>query len=389
MVKIFLKKNEDGRILSGHQWIFSNEIGKIDGNAETGDLVSVYNAKDLYLGSGFYNKNSLISVRLLGKSFADNIHSYIKESIRNANEYRKSIYPLRNSYRLAFSESDFLPGLIIDKYNDTYVLQIYSAGMQKNISHVSDVLQNELNAKNIFSQNEPYFRKLEGLSEENETYLGEIGSELISDGKISYKINFSSSQKTGFYFDQCDNREYIERFVKAKNVLDAFCNSGGFGLHAARAGAESVSFVDSSESEIENAKQNYSLNSLKTKANFVTSDVFDHFEKCISERKKFDIIIIDPPAFAKSRKSIPTAIKGYSKLNRLALLCVKKGGYLTTSSCSYHIKEEDFLEAIIKASQKAGRTIQLIYKNGASLDHPQIPAMEETTYLKFAVFKVS
>jgi 23S rRNA (cytosine1962-C5)-methyltransferase len=360
----------------------------MEGEVNTGDLISVYNSRDIYLGSGFYNKNSLISARLLGKFFADDISVYIKEAIHKANEYRKKVYPGRNSYRLCFSESDFLPGLIIDKYNDTYVLQVYSAGMQKNIGHVIHVLKDELNAKNIFSQNEPYFRKLEGLPEEDEIYLGEIGSESISDGRISYKIDFSDSQKTGFYFDQCDNRKFIERFVKDKNVLDAFCNSGGFGLHAAHAGAKAVTFVDSSETEIENAKENYALNSFKDKAGFVTSDVFDYFEKCIYERKKFDIIMLDPPAFAKSRKSIPTALKGYTKLNKLALSCTSKEGYLATSSCSYHIKEEDFHWAVIKAAQKAGKTVQLIYKNGAALDHPQIPAMEETKYLKFLVYRV-
>ncbi|MCI0449495.1 MAG: class I SAM-dependent rRNA methyltransferase, partial [Chlorobi bacterium] len=345
MAKLFLKKNEDKRIRRGHLWVFSNEVLKIEGEAENGDVVSLCDAKGSELGKGFYNKNSLITLRLLNKSFNGDFYSYSKQMILNALNTRKIFYPKRNSYRLIFSESDFMPGLIIDKYNDSYVLQVYSYGMEKNIGSLENVLINELKAKNIFTKNEPYFRKLEGLPEKDKTYIGEISSELIDDGKIKYKIDFSKSQKTGFYLDQSDNREFIERIVSGKSVLDAFCNSGGFGLHAAYSGAESVTFIDSSETEIENAKSNFELNSFKTQAEFITVDVFNYLEKCIKENKKFDVVIIDPPAFAKSRKSIPTAIKGYVKLNRLALSIVNEGGFLASSSCSHHVKHADFIEA--------------------------------------------
>ena len=389
MAKIFLKKNEEHRIRTGHYWVFSNEIEKLEGTAETGELVELFDSKGTLLGTGFYNKSSLISVRLLEKSFKVDISEYIKNSLLNAYQYRKSIYPNRNSYRLVFSESDYLPGLIVDKYNDTYVLQVYCAGMHLNISLVVNVLKDKLGALNIFTRNEPYFRKLEGLTEEDEVYLGSVGTEIISDGKLSYSIDFASSQKTGFYFDQCDNREFIHKITGGRSVLDIFSNSGGFGMHAVSAGAASVIFVDSSENEIENCRNNYSLNKLTSKAEYIVSDVFDYLEKSIAAGAKSDVVMIDPPAFAKSRKSIPTALKGYVKLNKLALGCINPGGYLVTYSCSYHIKEKEFIESVTKAAEKAGKNIQLIYKNGASLDHPQIPAMEETSYLKYLVFKVS
>jgi 23S rRNA (cytosine1962-C5)-methyltransferase len=260
--------------------------------------------------------------------------------------------------------------------------------MQKNIYAVVDVLKNEFNAENIFSRNEPYFRKLEGLSEEDDIYFGSVGEEIIDEGDMKYKIDFTNSQKTGFYFDQSDNRKFTEKIVEGKSVLDAFCSSGGFGLHAAKAGASSVTFVDSSKTEIENVKYNYTLNNLKNESEFIESDVFDYLDSCNSLNKKFDVVILDPPAFAKSRKSIPTAIKGYVKLNKLALTIVKEGGYLVTSSCSHHIKQNDFIEAVTSASAKAGKAIQLIHLAGASLDHPRLPSMEETSYLKFAVFRV-
>jgi 23S rRNA (cytosine1962-C5)-methyltransferase len=389
LTKLFLKKNEEHRILNGHQWVFSNEIAKIDGPAESGDLIDVHTSAGSKLGSGFYNKNSLIAVRILHNSFDGNLSEFFRKLILTAYNYRKSIYPQRNSYRLVFSESDYLPGLIIDKYNDTYVLQVYCFGMQKNINQVVNVLKDVLNAKNIFSRNESYFRRLEGLPEENELYSGSIENEEINDGKISYNIDFTNSQKTGFYFDQYDNREFIEKLVNGKSVLDAFCNSGGFGMHAVFAGAKSITFADSSKTELENAKSNYELNKLDAEPVFIESDIFDYLNKCINENGKFDVVMIDPPAFAKSKKSVPSALKGYAKLNKLALSCIAKNGYLVSSSCSNHINESDFLDAIAKAAAKTGKTIQLIYRNGASLDHPQIPAMEETSYLKFAVFLVS
>jgi len=388
LAKLFLKKNEDKRIRNGHLWVFSNEVAKSDSSLENGDIVTLYDAGGQIIGSGFYNKSSLITVRLLAKSYHDSFYDYADLMITNALRLRKELYPKRNSFRLIFSESDFMPGLIIDKYNDTFVLQVYCFGMEKNISSVIKVLKDKLRAVNIFSRNEPYFRKLEGLPEEDSVYLGSAGREAIDDGFVKYEIDFATAQKTGFYFDQCDNREFICRISNGKNVLDAFCNSGGFGLHAARAGAGFVTFMDSSAAEIENAKRNFTANSFKCETEFIVSDIFVYLEKCIDAGRKFDIVMIDPPAFAKSRKSIGAALKGYVKLNKLALACVGEDGFLVSSSCSHHIMQQDFIKCICTAAEKSGKTVQEIYYNGASLDHPQIPAMEETSYLKFAVFKV-
>lgn len=388
MPSIFLKKNEDKRIRKGHLWVFSNEIAKIDGSPENGSIAELYDHNKEYLGSGFYNKNSLIALRLLGSGYNGDISSYIKSSLNQAYSLRKELYPNRGSYRLCFSESDLLPGLIIDKYNNSYVLQVYCFGMYVNLEHVIAYLKDELKAENIFTRNDMYFRKLEGLPEEDNLYHGEAGSETIDDGKLKFNINFSASQKTGFYFDQCDNREFIEKISGNKNVLDAFCNSGGFGLHAAHAGAGYVTFVDASENEIANAEKNFTLNNSSAENDFIVMDVFDYLGKCIDAGRKFDIVMIDPPAFAKSRKSIPTALKGYAKLNKLAVSCIGSNGYLVTSSCSHHISKTDFLEAVVTGAAKAGRNLQLIHYNAASLDHPSLPAMDETTYLKFAVFKV-
>lgn len=389
LAQVHLKKNEEHRIKSGHLWVFSNEIARLEGEAENGDLVEIYDFKGNLLGIGFYNKNSLIAARLLSRSKIEDLADFFKEKLLRAFELRKSLYPERGSFRLLFSESDYMPGLIIDKYNSTYVLQIYSFGMQKNIQKITDVLKNELNAENIFSKNEGYFRRLEGLAEEDEIYLGSIKSETIDDGSVKYKIDFSSGHKTGFYFDQADNRNFIEKISKDRSVMDAFCNSGGFGLHAAHAGAGKVTFLDGSSVEIENARGNFQLNNLTQEAEFITGDVFDVFSGMLEVKQKFDVVMIDPPAFAKNKKSLPMAQKGYEKLNRMALGLVQQGGYLVTSSCSYHLNRDSFVQIIGSAAQKAGRQVQLIHFSGASLDHPRLPAMEETAYLKFAVLKVN
>lgn len=388
MANVILKKSEDRRIKQGHLWIFSNEILKVEGEPVNGELVNVFDFQNNFLGKGFYNKHSLISVRLISRKKEFELKDLFRERILKAYNFRKLVYPNRDSFRLVFSESDLMPGLIIDKYNDTYVLQINSVGIEKNIDTIVDILSKELNAKNIFTKNEEYFRQLEGLPVVDKIYKGDISEEIISDGEVNYRIDFKSSHKTGFYFDQCDNRIFVSKFCKDKKVLDCFCNSGGFGLNAAKQGAKSITFVDSSKKEIENAENNFRLNNFSCDSKFVNSDVFDFLEDCISKNEKYDIIIVDPPAFAKNKKSLPTAIKGYEKLNRLAMSVLNSNGILFTSSCSFHLKEEVFISIINNASHKLNMKIQIFYFNNASLDHPFLPSMEETVYLKFAGVRV-
>lgn len=387
--KLYLKKHEEKRIHMGHLWVFSNEIERLPEEASNGDMVEVFDARGNFMGTGFYNKNSLISVRMLSRNPIGDFYNFVKEKLLNALQLRKICYVDREAFRLVFSESDFMPGVIIDKYNSTYVLQVYSFGMEKNIDTIVDVLKNEFDAKNVFTKNEPHFRRLEGLSETDTIYLGERTSEIISDGSIQYKIDFTNAQKTGFYFDQGDNRYIIEEFVKNRTVVDAFSNSGGFGLHACKAGAASVTFIDSSAAEIENAKTNYTLNKFSNKTEFVTSEVLAFIISSLNENKIFDVIMLDPPPYAKSKKNVPAARKGYEKINKLALKILADDGFLISSSCSYHLSREDFLQSIYRGAAKAEKKLQLIYFGGAAKDHPQLPAMPETSYLKFAVFKVN
>jgi len=388
MLKVLLRKNEDKRIRNGHLWVFSNEIDKVIDNPNNGDLVVVSGSNEQFLGSGFYNQNSLIAVRMISRSPVKNLTDIFSKQIENAFKLRKTFYPNRNSFRMVFGESDFLPGLIIDKYNNSFVLQVNSYGMDNNIHLIVEILKEHYSAENIFTKNDFYLRKLEGLSEQDTVYFGAAGTEIIDDGLIKYKIDFNNSQKTGFYFDQSDNRFFIEKIVKDKTVADIFSNSGGFGLHALKAGAKLVDFVDSSSREMENVKYNLSLNNFDTDSKCYTNDAFDYLEEAIAAKKKYDIVMLDPPSFAKNRKSLPIAEKGYERLNKLALQVVKENGYLVTSSCSYHLLKENFINCLKRAAVKSAKNLQLIQFNGASCDHPQLSSMPETSYLKFAVFKV-
>lgn len=388
MKNIFLKKNEDRRIRKGHLWAFSNEIEEPERLPQNGEVVKVFDSYNNFICNAFYNKNSLIAIRALDKDAKFDFYKYAKEKILSAYELRKTFYPNRNSYRLVFSEGDFMPGLVIDKYNDTYVLQVHSCGMDKNIADVVEILKSEFGAVNIFTKNEDYFRTLEGLPPDQTIFHGAMQDEIISDGTVSYKIGFENSHKTGFYFDQCDNREFVKKIAGGNTFLDCFCNSGGFGLHAANAGAASVTFVDSSQDAIDCAKANFEMNKLTSPSEFFTEDVFDFLEKCKEENRKFQIVNLDPPAFAKTKKNLDNAIKGYERLNRLGIETVERGGYLITSSCSFHIKEHVFFEIMRNAALKTGKKLQMVYNGRAAMDHPNLPIMEETVYLKFAVFRI-
>lgn len=388
MAKVLLRRIEERRLKTGHQWVFSNEIQDVQGNPENGALVDVYYSGGQYLGTGFYNKHSLFAVRILDRRPIPDLRMLFVERIFSALGLREKVYPERRSFRMVFSESDFLPGLIIDKYNDTYVLQVNTVGMERNLDLIVDVLQRNLNAENIFTRNSPYFRQLEGLEFNDEILLGNDDTQQIDDGKVKYLVNFREGQKTGFYFDQCDNRTFAGELAEGLDVLDAFCNSGGFGLQCAYNGARSVDFVDSSPAEIQHAEINFNHNGFDCDANFITAEVFEYLKNCADEGKKYDMVVIDPPAFAKQKKNIIPAKQGYQKLNRSALKLINNGGYLITSSCSFHITKEDLLDIIKESAYKEEKVLQMIHFNGASKDHPVIPSMPETSYLKFCAFRV-
>jgi 23S rRNA (cytosine1962-C5)-methyltransferase len=383
--QIVLKKNEEHRITAGHQWVFSNEIASLRGIPETGEVVELLRHDQKFLGLGFYHPHSLIAFRYLTPEQEEIGFSFFERRIKQAFSLRQKLYPGSETFRLVHGESDFLPGLIIDKYNEYISLQILSAGMDKQTETVCDVLETMFHPKAIVARNDVAVRTLEELPLEKKVLRGNAGVTIINDG-VKFEVDVLNGQKTGYFLDQRENRKSIHRYAAGGSVLDCFCNEGGFALHAASAKAAGVRGLDISESAIAKARVNARLNSAEV--DFEIGDVSETLKMLSEKNKKFDMVILDPPSFTKSKKNIPAALRGYKDINSAALRLINVGGFLVTASCSHHITEDGFLSAIEQAAIKARRDVQLLEFAGAAPDHPVIPAMPETKYLKFAICAV-
>ena len=383
--QIVLKKNEEHRITAGHQWVFSNEIASLRGTPETGEIVELLRHDQKFLGLGFYHPHSLIAFRFLTPEQEEIGFSFFERRLQQSLALRQKLYPGSETFRLVHGESDFLPGLIIDRYNEYLSMQILSAGMDKQTETICDVLETIFHPKAIVARNEVAIRTLEELPLEKKVLRGNAGVTIINDG-VKFEVDVLNGQKTGFFLDQRENRKAIHRYAAGGSVLDCFCNEGGFALHAASAKAASVHGLDISESAIAKARVNARLNSAD--AEFEISDVSETLKLLAEKNKKFDMVILDPPSFTKSKKNIPAALRGYKEVNSAALRLINAGGFLITASCSHHITEDGFLSAIEQAAIKAKRNVQLLEFAGAAPDHPVIPAMPETKYLKFAICAV-
>ncbi|HPI20902.1 MAG TPA: class I SAM-dependent rRNA methyltransferase [Candidatus Kapabacteria bacterium] len=389
METIQIKSNAFKRLSTGHLWVYSNELTEIP-KLKPGTIVKavINKSNQKSFGLAFYNPHSLISLRLLSTEKEINADFFI-ERIKKANSMRREIYPNCNMYRLVFGESDLLPGLIIDRYGDYFALQIHSAGMENLINQIIDALiQIFPKTKGIIRKDNSHFRIIEGLQLIEEVVFGEIPENIFCEELgIKLSISLLGQQKTGYFLDQRENRFSIRNIVKNKTVLDCYTNQGGFALNASIAGAKEVIGLDSSSTAIEKAKQNAMLNQLQN-IDFIEYDVEEYFEKLFEENRKFDVIILDPPAFAKNKKSIYSALSKYSKINRMALKLLEIGGYLITSSCSYHIKESEFYNAVTNEAVKQGYRLTLIQRGNQAPDHPILTCMDETNYLKFFIFKL-
>ena len=385
MKNILLKKNEEKRILNGHQWIFSNEILKIDEKPALGEIVKILNHENKFLGIGFYNPFSLISIRFLHDKEIEIDKTFFVDRINKALDLRKTFFPTSKIYRLINSEGDFLPGLIIDRYESVFVLQTFSFGMDLLIPTIIETLKEIFNPSCIIEKNNSQLRNLETLPLREGILFGEYKSEEVKIENVKYKLNLLLGQKTGFFLDQRLNRVRLMRYCKNKIVLDAFCNEGGFGLTALTGGAKEVDFVDTSAHSISQVKENLKINKFEN-YNLINQDAFDFLN---NSEKKYDVIILDPPTFTKSKKNIMMAIKGYTELHFQAIKKLTPNGILVTSSCSHHISEKEFFETVQKASAKEKRKIQLLEYFGASCDHPTLVSMPETVYLKCGYFLVN
>lgn len=383
---IILKNKEERRILAGHLWVFSNEVREVHGSPVAGDVVEVVAANGKSLGVGFYNPKSLIAVRLLSRQVIEITAQFFFERLERALALRRKLYPASEWFRLVHSESDALPGLVVDKFNDLLSVQTFSAGMENRLALIADVLEELLHPSAIVERNESPLRELEGLPPRTSVLRGAVSPTTLTDGDVEYVVDVLAGQKTGFFLDQRENRPRVRRFSVGARVLDCFCNDGGFSLHAARAGAQHVTAIDISADAVRRTAANAAANGLSVEC--LQADVFEQLREFKVQRATFDVVILDPPSFTKSRKNVTAAKQGYRDLHIRAFDVLQAGGILLTASCSHHIEQATFLDVIDQAARKAGRSLQILEQHGAAPDHPTLFAMPETAYLKFIVMRV-
>ena len=389
-----IKKGEGRSLKAGGMWIYDNEIDKIDGAFENGDMVLVEDFDGYCLGHGFINTKSKITVRMMSrKRNAVVDENFIEMRVRNAWEYRKSTVDT-GSCRLIFGEADFLPGIVIDKFSDVLVVESLALGIDRwkpvILEKLKKVLAEDgIRIRGVYERSDAKVRLQEGM----ERYKGFIGEpfdtkvEIVENG-VKYIVDVQDGQKTGFFLDQKYNRLAVQRLCKGKKVLDCFTHTGSFALNAGVAGAESVLGVDASELGIAQARENAELNGLSDKVRFVCADVFDLLPQLEEDGEKYDVVILDPPAFTKSRASVKNAVKGYREINLRGMKLVKDGGYLATCSCSHFMDPELFAKTIREAAAGSHKRLRQVEYRTQAADHPILWAADESYYLKFYIFQV-
>ena len=387
--------DKGAKFVENHPWLYDGEVVEISGEHQNGDIVDVISRKGKYLGSGFISDNSRIRVRIFCRNASDEINrDFFKRRLAYAWKYRKDVLENTGSCRVVFGESDGLPGLTVDRYENVLVTQIVSYGMERIRDQIFQSLlevfeEDGIRIDALFQRNDVAIRKLEGLQEYKEYYWKRDGFEekeiIIQENGVRYHVDYVDGQKTGFFLDQRYNRLLVQQLARGKRVLDCFTHTGSFALNAALGGADRVTAVDISESAIEMARRNAELNGLSI--SFALADVFEYLEQV--SRKEYDVIILDPPAFTKSRETVKNAYNGYLNINKQAIKKLGKGGYLVTCSCSHFMTQQLFEQMLREAARDMNVELKQVSFSQQSKDHPILLNVEETNYLKFYIFQVS
>ena len=391
---VTLKKGEGRTLKAGGAWVYDNEIDTILGSFENGDIVTVHDFDGYFMGYGFINTNSKITIRIMSRHKEHPVtEEFLRERVRAAWEYRKQVIDT-SSCRIIFGEADWLPGLVVDKFSDVLVVESLALGIDKLkpliLNSLVEILKEDgIAIRGIYERSDAKVREQEGLPR----YKGFIGEpfdtkvEIVENG-VKYIVDVQDGQKTGFFLDQKNNRAAIQKLCKDKNVLDCFTHTGSFALNAGIAGACSVLGVDASELGVRQAQENARLNHLEDRVTFQCADVFDLLPSLEEQGEKFDVVILDPPAFTKSRQATKNAVKGYREINLRGLKLVKDGGFLATCSCSHFMDPELFAKTIREAARGAHKRLRQVEFHTQAPDHPILWAAEESYYLKFYVFQV-
>ena len=392
MKSLFLNKNISNRVESGHPWVFANEINRgkaLDAAAIAGEVVNVFTHDKKFVGKGYINPQSQIMVRLLTRNKEEEINElFFLNRIRQAWVYRQKLGYTENC-RLIFGEADEIPQLIIDKFNDYFVIQTLAFGIDVWKPAIVKALEQIFKAKGIYERNDVPVRELEGMEQQKGFLSAKFDTNIIiSENGIRFNVDIANGQKTGYFLDQQDNRKAIQHIVKGASVLGAFCYTGSFEISAAVYGAKSVTGLDISQSAIDMCSKNALLNGVEDICSFQCINAFDVLKEWTKEGRQWDVVMLDPPSFTKSRSSIDKAVAGYKEINLRGIKLVKPGGFLVTSSCTSLVKPELFLDIIAMAAKDAKRKIRQVVFNAQSADHPIIRDQENTHYLKFLIAQV-
>ncbi|MBT9152524.1 MAG: Ribosomal RNA large subunit methyltransferase I [Firmicutes bacterium] len=386
---VYLQKERRPRIMAGHPWIFQSDIGRIAGTPLAGGLVRVQNHAGAFVGVGYYNPDSQIAVRLLTRQDEEITPQFFQRRIGEALSLRQRVVDKdTTAYRLVHSEADYLPGLIVDIYGQYAVMQVLTLGLEPYTEIIAECLRDTLGIKGLVLRNDVSVRRLEGL-DLGVSFLGDSFSPHVEvkENGLRFEVDLWSGQKTGYFLDQRENRAFIRPFVQGMRVLDCFSHTGSFAVHAAHFGASEVTAVDIAATAVEGTLKNAALNNLPN-ISAVMANAFDFLREQVDARERYGAVLIDPPAFTKSKASLPAARRGYKEVNLRGMKLVSPGGYLVTSSCSYHLSREDFLAILNEAAADAHRQVKVVAIRGQAMDHPLLLAARETSYLKFVVLQV-
>ncbi len=387
MYSVYLKKGEEKRILTGHSWVYANEVAKIEGKDKNGSLVSVFTHDGKFIGKGYINHLSKILVRVFirDENQVDDKDFYM-EKLKRANDFRQKL-GYDNAYRMVFAESDNLPALIVDKYDEYLSVQFLSLGIDKMKKLIVECLVELFAPKGIYERSDVAVRQKEGLEEVKGVLYGEVPDRvIITENGLKMAVDIKNGQKTGYFLDQKENRYASRRYAKDGEVLDCFCNSGGFSLNCATV-AKSVTAVDVSKTALDSVEENAKLNG-QTNVNTLQGDVFEVLRTFRKENKQFDLVILDPPAFCKSAAEVKDAYRGYKDINVLGMKLVRSGGFLISASCSHYMTLPLFEKMLVESAKESGRTVRQVEIKTQAVDHPSLLSADETSYLKFFVLQV-
>lgn len=389
MLKVILRKKIGHRVLNGHPWIFSNEIDMMDDQLEGGDIADVFTSEGKFVGRGYVNPRSTITVRLLTRQRDEMIDAaFFHRRIKKAWDYRRRLGYVENC-RLIFGEADDMPQLIIDKFNDHFVIQTLALGIDRWKPEIVAALQDIFRPKGIYERNDVPVRELEGLKQQKGFLTAPFDPKIrITENGLQFNVDIDKGQKTGYFLDQQDNRRAIRHIVRDADVLGAFCYTGTFEIHAAHYGARSVLGLDISAAAVQQATENAAINGLQDICTFREINAFDALKQWSREDRRWDVVMLDPPSFAKTRDNVEKAISGYKEINLRGMKLVKPGGFLVTSSCTNLVQPGLFLDIIDMAARDARRRIRQVEFRAQSADHPIIRGLENTNYLKFLIVQV-